>query len=649
MRFNDPGYNEGIQWDGTGARIAVAPLNNGDADGYLRLINDGGISLEDNVRIQGDLSITGVIDAVQAITVTVLNVTTANITNATVTNLNGPGNRVNVQGELNLLGDVRIGANTSFIGILKAGGLITGGDVDARNVVASGSIQAAGNVEAGSLLRAGVAGIWVQGVQVFDGNGNLLRRPIYQCPAGRVMMGTDANGLAVCGNVTCPVGQYFRGLDGAGNAICAADEGLRALPAQNCPPGQAVLQVAANGTTTCGSPRAGNQTCPEGEFVTGLTPEGEVICAEGGGEGGGGGGQCVPGEVRPNIYVCTASGRNVATFIPAGFNFNIVVGRCDPDANTQAMLVTRSGGGEAAGRAAQWQQYLDGGGNIITEYNVAHTVFNAIFGGGAVQGPRRGGCHDNAMPPVKVNVNDPFWAANPNIQVVPPAEAPCGYEVGAFPGITPLGGWADNQISLAYRDRGNGRLWLVEADWQDNENYWLPQSSALMGAMITWCGGADGGGGGGDALVFQGVRTNVPEGQVVGWQECHRSFYGQAGISMAQILQQCNGDRIMYGCQANGAGAWQVLAQGARAAVFQEIGQVNNPVIDNNVAWYFSTQWSLGFAPVGQAISRNSCDTENGLTDQRICWHSSGGNMNGGWRCGANTGLNGNNGFTRVI
>ncbi|MCA9526389.1 MAG: hypothetical protein KC549_08855, partial [Myxococcales bacterium] len=472
--------------------------------------------------------------------------------------------------------------------------------------------------------------------------------PSYACPAGRVMMGTDANGLAVCGNVTCPVGQYFRGLDGAGNAICAADEGLRALPAQVCPDGQAVLRVAANGTTTCGSPRAGDQTCPEGEFVTGLTPEGSVICAEGAAGEGGGGGQCVPGEVRPNIYVCTNSGRSVQTFVPAGFNFNIVIGRCDPDANTQAMLVSRSGGGEAAGRAAQWAQYVEGGGNIITEYNVSHLVFNAVFGGGAAQGPRRGGCHDNAMPPVKVNVDDPFWRANPAIQVVPPAEAPCGYEVGAFPGVTPLGGWAENQISLAYRDKGAGRLWLVDADWQDNENYWLPQSSALMGAMMTWCGGADGGDDG-DALVFNGVRTNVPEGEVVGWRECHRSLYGQGGLSMAQVQAQCDGDQIMYGCQANGAGKWQVLAQGARAAVFRDIGQANNPTVDNGVGWYFSTTWSLGFAPAGQAISRNSCDTENGLADQRICWHSSNGNMDGGWRCGANTGLNGNNGFTRVI
>ncbi|MCA9526388.1 MAG: hypothetical protein KC549_08850, partial [Myxococcales bacterium] len=53
LRFNDPGFTEGIQWDGTLARIAVSPLNNADGDGYLRLINDGGISLEDNTRVQG--------------------------------------------------------------------------------------------------------------------------------------------------------------------------------------------------------------------------------------------------------------------------------------------------------------------------------------------------------------------------------------------------------------------------------------------------------------------------------------------------------------------------------------------------------------------------------------------------------------------
>ncbi len=46
LYINDPGTNEGILWSGSSAKIFVSPLNGGNSDGYLRLINDGGIVFE---------------------------------------------------------------------------------------------------------------------------------------------------------------------------------------------------------------------------------------------------------------------------------------------------------------------------------------------------------------------------------------------------------------------------------------------------------------------------------------------------------------------------------------------------------------------------------------------------------------------------
>jgi len=46
LEFNDPGDQEGIIWAGSAAKIFVSPLNLGNSDGYLRLINDGGIVFE---------------------------------------------------------------------------------------------------------------------------------------------------------------------------------------------------------------------------------------------------------------------------------------------------------------------------------------------------------------------------------------------------------------------------------------------------------------------------------------------------------------------------------------------------------------------------------------------------------------------------
>ena len=67
----------------------------------------------------------------------------------------------------------------------------------------------------------------------------------------------------------------------------------------------------------------------------------------------------------------------------------------------------------------------------------------------------------------------------------------------------------------------------------------------------------------------------------------------------------------------------------------------------NGVGWYFNNSWSWGYAPVGQMVNRNSCDVNAGV--DRLCWHTSAGNINGGYRCGSNTGLNGSVAFERII
>jgi hypothetical protein len=46
ITIHDPGQNEGISWNEAGAKIYVAPFDNANTDGYLRLINDGGIAFE---------------------------------------------------------------------------------------------------------------------------------------------------------------------------------------------------------------------------------------------------------------------------------------------------------------------------------------------------------------------------------------------------------------------------------------------------------------------------------------------------------------------------------------------------------------------------------------------------------------------------
>lgn len=153
----------------------------------------------------------------------------------------------------------------------------------------------------------------------------------------------------------------------------------------------------------------------------------------------------------------------------------------------------------------------------------------------------------------------------------------------------------------------------------------------------------------GGLFQFEGIRQGVANDEIEGWRVCFQGLYG-GNADLPPILQACNGEFAMYGCRPVNNGNWTLLAMGERDEVFRNTGDRNNDVNNHNgVDWYFSTGTSMGFAAPGTGVSRNSCDTANVQPEQRLCWHTSGNRMNGGWRCGATTGLNGNNAWERVI
>lgn len=295
LSFADPGPTEGISWTGSQARIFVAPLNNQNRDGYLRLVNDEGISLESHTRVTGNLDVGGRIAAPLA-QVTTVNATNGSFTNVSTATLQSPNDRVQVNDRLALNQDVLIGNGVDFIGTVSAGAVSSAGNVAARgsisagqNISAGGTITAGGDVRsgAGAALRAGRGGIYVNNIRVFDGNGNLLRRPVLSCPQGSVLVGTDGNGVARCVDVQCPAGTAFRGFDNNLRKICDRDDtGLQSIPANTCGAGQAIVRIESNGRTHCGYPRRGNLTCPNGQFMNGLNADGTLRCAtpQGGGD-----------------------------------------------------------------------------------------------------------------------------------------------------------------------------------------------------------------------------------------------------------------------------------------------------------------------------------------------------------------------------
>jgi hypothetical protein len=296
------------------------------------------------------------------------------------------------------------------------------------------------------------------------------------------------------------------------------------------------------------------------------------------------------------------------------------------------MWVTRSGAGQLD--PAQVRTYVNNGGIIVGEFSISDELYTAVFGGNVSQAEQRtGNCEDNVMPAVLASPENGFWQDN---RFDPPARTGCGYDLSAFPNLIRLGGWTPETTQIAYRDQGKGRVWFVEADWQDNNNM-SDASKGLMRYMGTHAAGGNSVRG----ATFRGVRQNQNINTYLqrGFRPCLRTPYNSA-LSLEDVQEACHGDVLMMACREVGSNILNVAAVGSRAEVFEDVGNDNDAVNSHNgVNWYYSDSRSWGFAPGGQAVARNSCDTNERDNNDRLCWHTSNGNMTSGWRCGSNTGL----------
>ena len=146
-----------------------------------------------------------------------------------------------------------------------------------------------------------------------------------------------------------------------------------------------------------------------------------------------------------------------------------------------------------------------------------------------------------------------------------------------------------------------------------------------------------------------GPQTNVPVASLSGWTQCYTDLYNNGSTALATIQAQCSGTYLLMACRLTGDPTLILLAAAPRADVLTDTGTGNTTHDANGVAWYFNSNWSWGFAPAGVAVNRNSCDIASGSDTLRLCWHAGSGNINGGWRCGATTGLNASTAYERLV
>jgi large repetitive protein len=135
-----------------------------------------------------------------------------------------------------------------------------------------------------------------------------------------------------------------------------------------------------------------------------------------------------------------------------------------------------------------------------------------------------------------------------------------------------------------------------------------------------------------------GPQENVSVASAtVGWTECFKGTYNQSSQSMASILAACSKANIMMACRPTNGATLQLLAQAPRADVFFDTGAANNNVLRtaNGTSWYYSPNWSYGFAAAGDSVNKDPCDNnQNGQNSKRMCVHT-GNTILAGYRCGA--------------
>jgi hypothetical protein len=152
-----------------------------------------------------------------------------------------------------------------------------------------------------------------------------------------------------------------------------------------------------------------------------------------------------------------------------------------------------------------------------------------------------------------------------------------------------------------------------------------------------------------------GVQQNLPIASLQGWQQCYLETYGTSGTAVDDMLTACSGDALLVGCRLTGSATLQVAAMALRDDVLTDCaegapacgGAGDCTHVANGVGWYFNDSLSMGYVQAGEPVQRCSCDTASTQPATRVCWHTSGGDLTGGYRCGADTGLG--NTYERIV
>ncbi len=142
-----------------------------------------------------------------------------------------------------------------------------------------------------------------------------------------------------------------------------------------------------------------------------------------------------------------------------------------------------------------------------------------------------------------------------------------------------------------------------------------------------------------DALPEEILRNfPVATAEAEGWTKCYQDTFSDSGQSLSYIFDvKCTKKFLLWGCRPGWRpDQWNVAAWGNRNILLVDVGSQQNPQsqVANGATFYYSSSYSYGFVKQGEFLSRNSCDTAQSYPETRMCVHTGGGSINGGYRCG---------------
>ncbi|MCA1248614.1 PEP-CTERM sorting domain-containing protein [Massilia sp. MS-15] len=123
-----------------------------------------------------------------------------------------------------------------------------------------------------------------------------------------------------------------------------------------------------------------------------------------------------------------------------------------------------------------------------------------------------------------------------------------------------------------------------------------------------------------------GPQTNVAVSTVLagGWTQCHvSSLATPIGTFGEQVLNACQGGKLMMAGRVTGSDTLLVLAAADRADTIFNTGYMNTSTthIANGSQWYYAPDYSWGFTALDDAVYKYQCDS-SASSPTSMCLHT---------------------------